>query len=85
MSTLNEISSTLNEISTICQSCKKSEKSTRNRSIYGKDYQGPCGDSFCYASCEMSACRSVSVRVFSSKKLRHYFKEMTRESQMLEC
>ncbi len=34
-----------------CSSTKAS-----HRSYYAKDYQGPCGDSFCYASCDMSAC-----------------------------
>jgi hypothetical protein len=27
------------------------------RSYYAKEYMGPCGDSFCYASCDMSTCR----------------------------
>lgn len=38
----------------------KSLKAQR-RSYYAKDYQGPCGDSFCYASCDLSACREQSA------------------------
>jgi hypothetical protein len=46
-----------------CQNCLKKDKSTHHRSIYTKDYVGPCGDSFCFASCDMSACRPVSLTV----------------------
>lgn len=35
--------------------CKSTDAS--RRSYYAKEYTGPCGDSFCYASCDMSACR----------------------------
>jgi hypothetical protein len=45
----------------VCQRCLKERATTRSRSIYTKDYQGPCGDSFCYASCEMSSCRPVDL------------------------
>lgn len=46
-----------------CQKCRKRVNTTRPRTIYTKDYQGPCGDSFCYASCDMSACKPISVTV----------------------
>lgn len=31
------------------------------RRYYSPDYQGPCGDSFCYASCDLPACREQSA------------------------
>jgi len=31
------------------------------RRYYAKEYQGPCGDSFCYASCDMPSCREQSA------------------------
>lgn len=46
-----------------CQKCRKRVASTRSREIYTKNYEGPCGDSFCYASCDMSACRPIHVTV----------------------
>jgi len=46
-----------------CQKCRKRRTTTRTRSIYTKDYTGPCGDSFCYASCDSSSCRPVEVVV----------------------
>ncbi len=39
-----------------CQKCKKSKTSTRHREMRSSIYQGPCGDSFCYASCDMETC-----------------------------
>lgn len=39
-----------------CQKCGKLQQSTRQRTYRTKDYQGPCGDSFCYGSCSLSAC-----------------------------
>ena len=46
-----------------CQKCKKGALSTRRRSIYTKDYVGPCADSFCYASCDSRACKPVDLTV----------------------
>ena len=46
-----------------CQKCGKRLPTTRPRSIYTKLYQGPCGDSFCYASCDLETCRPISVTV----------------------
>lgn len=48
-------------IVTKCQveGCDSTEASYRR--FFAKDYQGPCGDSFCYASCDMSACREQSA------------------------
>jgi len=46
-----------------CQKCGKRKESTRHRSVYTKNYQGPCGDSFCYASCDSSSCRPINVTI----------------------
>ena len=46
-----------------CQKCLKQKPTTRSRSIYLKNYVGPCGDSFCYASCTMSSCRPIHATV----------------------
>jgi hypothetical protein len=46
-----------------CQKCKKRHASTRRREVYTKNYMGPCGDSFCYASCESSSCRPINITV----------------------
>ena len=46
-----------------CQNCKMDRPTTRNRSIYTKSYTGPCGDSFCYASCDSPSCRAVSLTI----------------------
>ncbi len=46
-----------------CQKCKKRDKSVYQKTLYTKNYQGPCGDSFCYASCTMSACRPITATV----------------------
>jgi len=46
-----------------CQKCKKRVGSTRPREIYTKNYRGPCADSFCYASCDLSTCRPIHVTV----------------------
>lgn len=46
-----------------CQKCGKRKLTTRHREIYTKLYQGPCGDSFCYASCDMETCRPIHMTV----------------------
>lgn len=46
-----------------CQSCTKRVASTKSRELYLQNYTGPCGDSFCYASCEGSECRPVRMSV----------------------
>lgn len=39
-----------------CQVCKQSKPNTKSRRVRNKNYQGPCGDSFCYASCDNDSC-----------------------------
>ena len=50
-------------ISNVCQNCKKEHPSTRSRSVYTKNYRGSCRDSFCFASCDLEACRPLQVTV----------------------
>lgn len=45
----------------ICSNCEKRKPNAWYREVYLKNYIGPCGDSFCYASCDMAACRPVRV------------------------
>lgn len=44
-----------------CQKCGRG--GAEERDYYAKDYEGPCGDSFCYASCRLSACRPQRARL----------------------
>lgn len=53
----------LKDIAKLCHHCGKVKDSTRRRNLYTKAYQGPCGDSFCYASCDLEECRPVDVTV----------------------
>lgn len=46
-----------------CQKCKKVKPTTRHRTFYTKNYVGPCGDSFCYASCDMDSCHAKSATI----------------------
>jgi hypothetical protein len=46
-----------------CQQCLKRKPTTRQRSLYLKNYMGPCGDSFCYAGCDSSSCKPVTMTV----------------------
>lgn len=49
------------EIVTKCQirGCRSTE--AHERSYFAKNYEGPCGDSFCYASCDMSTCKTQTA------------------------
>lgn len=40
----------------VCQLCKKEKETTRTRRFPNLGYSGPCGDSFCYGSCNIDAC-----------------------------
>lgn len=55
-----------------CQSCTLRRESTKPRELILENYMGPCGDSFCYASCKSSSCRPVRMTVCDecAKKLR---------------
>lgn len=50
-----------------CQVCKKQKKDTMTRLVPNKDYQGPCGDSFCYASCDMDSCTTREFHIVACK------------------
>lgn len=51
------------DIAKVCQKCRTSRETTRSRWIYTKKYVGPCDDSFCYASCDLEACKAVSLTI----------------------
>jgi hypothetical protein len=51
----------LEQMQKVCQSCKKEQESTMQRTFYTKNYMGPCGDSFCYASCSMDTCHATTM------------------------
>ena len=51
------------DISHTCQNCRRRVETTRQREIRTKDYMGPCGDSFCYASCTSPSCVPIHVTV----------------------
>jgi hypothetical protein len=46
-----------------CQKCGKRKLTIHRREIYTEKYEGPCGGSFCYASCDSSSCRPVYMTV----------------------
>lgn len=56
-----------------CQNCKKERETTCSRELYSKNFVGPCGDSFCYGSCDMSSCRPTHVKICDActRKLSH--------------
>lgn len=56
----------MTDFSRNCQKCGKNDKSVAHREMYMPDYQGPCADSFCYASCDLSSCRAVNVSICDS-------------------
>lgn len=52
----------LKDLDKVCRVCGKVSDSVRLRTYTTKNYQGGCGDSFCWASCDMSACKPLTVR-----------------------
>lgn len=48
-----------------CEICNKKNDTVRTRRTKNEEYQGGCGDSFCWASCDMDTCktREFSVRM----------------------
>lgn len=45
----------------LCQGCRTSQPTTRRREGYRVlGFQGPCADSFCYASCDSALCRPIT-------------------------
>ncbi len=61
----------LDDLDRVCHNCGKVKDDTRSRTFYAKNYMGPCGDSFCYASCDMDTCRPTTKTICDSceKKL----------------
>lgn len=52
----------LADIDKVCRVCGKVSDTVQRREYTTKNYQGPCGDSFCYASCDMATCRPLIVQ-----------------------
>lgn len=57
------------KLSNTCQVCNKNKG--HSREIFSKDYMGPCGDSFCFASCDSVKCRPVRIVVCDKCKKEH--------------
>lgn len=57
-----KITINLKDATKLCHCCGEVKPSVRSREYRSHNYQGPCGDSFCYASCRMSACRPIRVQ-----------------------
>ena len=53
----------LSDIDRVCRACGRVRTSTHQREYRAKNYQGSCGDSFCWASCTMSACKPIHAQV----------------------
>lgn len=51
----------LKDLGKVCHVCGALDPAVRLRTYYTADYQGPCGDSFCYASCTMTTCRPITL------------------------
>ena len=69
-----------------CQICKKEKKDTRERHVKNPDYSGPCGDSFCYHSCDIDACVTreftmMSCEACSKKFEKQIAKKTTRKKK----
>ena len=52
----------MKDLDKLCHVCGLVKNDVGPRVYKTKNYQGPCGDSFCYMSCDMSACRPISVQ-----------------------
>lgn len=44
-----------------CQRCNSSGYTVHARTFRAKGYKGPCGDSFCYGTCDSPSCKEVSA------------------------
>lgn len=58
-----KITIALKDLDKVCRKCGTVQESTRQRTYKSKDYVGPCGDSFCFSSCDMSACHPVTEQI----------------------
>jgi hypothetical protein len=64
-----------------CQICKKEKKDTRDRRVTNPDYSGPCGDSFCYASCDIDSCVTREFTMLSCEPCAEkYAKQVARQA-----
>lgn len=66
---------------TTCQVCKQEKKDTFSRLINNPDYQGPCGDSFCYGSCDMDSCTTREFSVFACESCADLLKDQAKQKK----
>jgi hypothetical protein len=59
---LKKVTVKLSDLSRVCHVCGKIKDDVFRRQYTTKNYKGSCGDSFCYASCDMSACHPITVQ-----------------------
>jgi hypothetical protein len=52
----------LKDLDKVCHVCGQVKPDVHRRTYTTTNYQGSCGDSFCYASCDMSACKPITVQ-----------------------
>lgn len=50
------------DLDKLCMVCFKVSDTVKDRRYTTKNYTGPCGDSFCYASCDSTSCRPIYAR-----------------------
>lgn len=53
----------LSQIDSVCRLCGKVRGDVAEREYFTANYSGPCGDSFCYHSCDSSSCFPQRGRV----------------------
>jgi hypothetical protein len=51
----------IKDIGRLCECCGIVGNSVRRRTYRTKNFEGSCGDSFCYASCDLSSCKPITV------------------------
>lgn len=47
----------IKDIHKVCHICGQVKEDVHPRSYLTKDFEGSCGDSFCFASCSLVVCR----------------------------
>lgn len=53
----------LSQLDSVCRLCGKVRDDVATREWFAPNYQGGCGDSFCWASCDSTSCKPQQSRV----------------------
>lgn len=53
----------LKDLPKVCHACGEVKDDTGRRTYRAANYQGSCGDSFCWASCDLSSCKEIVASV----------------------